>query len=118
MPGSKPRRSALGSDPLDSLLGGSSADTGDAPAARAPTKAAAATRPPKARATFQIDGALYEQMRDAVIHLSGPPDRLTLNGFAEEAFRRELDRLRAEHMKGRAFPKREAELRPGRPLRG
>ena len=71
---------------------------------------------PRSRVTLLIPTELLEEMRDAVVHLSGPPDRLTLARFVEEACRRELARLRSKHTGGKAFPRRTAELRAGRPI--
>jgi len=51
-----------------------------------------------------------------VVFLAGPPARLTLAGLAETALRRELERLKKTHNGGKAFPRREAELRGGRPV--
>ncbi len=72
--------------------------------------------PKKVRATFHISEALFDGVRDAVVQLSGPPLRLNLGQFAENALRRELERLKAEHNSGDAFPRREGELRGGRPV--
>jgi len=52
----------------------------------------------------------------AVVALSGPPNRLTLAEFAEDAFRVKLDALKKAENKGKAFPRRDAELRGGRPI--
>jgi hypothetical protein len=71
---------------------------------------------PKARATFHLPEALVEEMRDAVIHLSGPPVRLTMAALAGEAIKREVARLRKKHNGGKAFPKRAAGPRGGRPV--
>lgn len=76
------------------------------------TKRAAA----KVRATFHLSEELFEAVRDAVVSLSGPPHRLTLASFAETALRRELERLTKAENKGRPFPKRESELKGGRPI--
>jgi len=52
----------------------------------------------------------------AVVALSGPPVRLTLAVMAEGALRRELDRLKKAHHKGKTFPTREEPLKGGRPI--
>ena len=73
-------------------------------------------RTAKVRATFHLSEELFEDVRDAVVSLSGPPLRLTLASFAENALRRELERVQKAENKGRPFPKRESELRGGRPI--
>ncbi len=71
----------------------------------------------KARATFYISAELLDELRDVVVALSGPPDRLTLSDLAEGALRREVDRLKRVHKKGKNFAKRRYELKGGRPIR-
>jgi hypothetical protein len=71
----------------------------------------------KIRATFHISAELLNELRDVVVALSGPPDRLTLSDLAEGALRREVDRLKRIHMKGKDFAKRKSELKGGRPIR-
>ncbi|MHB0972014.1 MAG: hypothetical protein ACYC7A_21750 [Thermoanaerobaculia bacterium] len=79
-----------------------------------PTKAK--TR--KQQASFNLPVDLIEELRDAAVHFSGPPHRMTLASIAEEAFRRELDRLRRELNRGKAIPHYDfGSLRPGRPIR-
>jgi hypothetical protein len=73
-------------------------------------------KPSYLRASFQIPEQLLAEVRDAVIALSGPPDRLTMARFAEEAFRRELKRLQAEHHDGRPFETSDGVVRVGRPV--
>ncbi len=88
---------------------------------KTPTRrpATAARRPaPKIRATFHLPGILFEEARNAVVYLAGPPARLTLAALAEKALRRELDRLKKAYNGGREFPRRGTELRGGRPIRG
>lgn len=102
-------RSRIGENPLDAVL--------SKPVKK--TKQLAAVEPKKAakvRATFHLSEELFEAVRDAVVSLSGPPLRLTLASFAENALRRELERLQKAENKGKAFPKRESELRGGRPI--
>lgn len=70
----------------------------------------------KVRATFHIPESLFEGVRDATVALSGPPRRLTLAMFAEQALQRELRRLEDEANGGNPFPRRESELRGGRPI--
>jgi hypothetical protein len=69
------------------------------------------------RATFYISAELMNELRDVVVSLSGPPDRLTLSDLAESAFRREAERLKRVHRGGKAFAKRSQELRGGRPIK-
>jgi hypothetical protein len=71
----------------------------------------------KVRATFHISAELLDELRDVTVALSGPPDRLTLSDLAEGALRREVDRLKRVHMKGKGFIKRASELKGGRPIR-
>jgi hypothetical protein len=78
-----------------------------------PTQAA---KPASCRASFQIPQQLLAAIRDAVIALSGPPERLTIARFAEEAFRHELERLQAEHNDGQPFPSTDGVVRVGRPI--
>lgn len=105
-------RSRIGENPLDAVLSGRTA--------KKPAKTLAVVEEPKrttkVRATFHLSEELFEAVRDAVVSLSGPPHRLTLASFAENALRRELERLQKGENKGKAFPKRESELRGGRPI--
>ena len=71
----------------------------------------------KVRATFQISAELLNEVRDVVVALSGPPDRLTLSDLAESALRRETERLKRLHMAGKNFAKRNEGVRRGRPIR-
>jgi hypothetical protein len=71
----------------------------------------------KARATFHISVELLDELRDVVVALSGPPDRLTLTDFAESALRREVERLRRVHLSGKAFARRTEPIRRGRPIK-
>ena len=75
-----------------------------------------ATKPAYCRASFQIPQQLLAQIRDAVIALSGPPERLTMARFAEEAFRHELERLQTDRNDGRPFPSTDGVVRVGRPV--
>jgi len=60
---------------------------------------------------------LADAVRDCVVALSGPPERLTIDSFAAEAFRREVERLKKAHNGGRDFPPREYAPKPGRPIK-
>jgi hypothetical protein len=73
--------------------------------------------PKKERVAFYLSEDLADEIRNAVVHFSGPPLRLTMTSVAEMAFQRELERLKAEHNGGKPFPKREEDLKGGRPIR-
>lgn len=104
-------RSRIGANPLDAVLSSKPAKKAKPLAVVEEPKRAA-----KVRATFHLSEDLFEAVRDAVVSLSGPPHRLTLASFAETALRRELERLQKAENKGKPFPKRESELRGGRPI--
>ncbi len=61
---------------------------------------------PKARVTLRLPADLLEAVRDAAAHLAGPPNYLTIAALAERALRAEVERLAADHNRGRAFPPR------------
>lgn len=85
--------------------------------ARSLTQAARAAG--RSRATFHLSTELLEEVRNAVVALSGPPDQLTMSKFAELAFRQELDRLRQERPgdgRGKPFRHRQGQVRRGRPI--
>jgi len=69
----------------------------------------------KLRFTVNLDPEVIEQVRDAVGALAGPPARLTLSSLVEQAVRAEVAKLEKRHNSGEAFPKRDYELRAGRP---
>jgi hypothetical protein len=71
---------------------------------------------PKVRATLYLSQQILEQARDATVHLAGYPARLTLTKLAENALRAELERLKRLYNDGQDFPKRDADLRGGRPI--
>jgi hypothetical protein len=104
-------RAVLGVDPLDALLGESSARP------KHPGSVAPASSRGKVRATFHLPRSLVDEARNATVALSGPPVRLTLARLVEEALCREVQRLRDTHNAGSPFPPREAELIGGRPIR-
>jgi hypothetical protein len=82
-------------------------------------ESAAAAPIEQGRATFHLPGDLINELRNAVVALSGPPDRLTMSKLAEEALRRELDRIRATRLgrgRGKRFPQRQGEVTRGRPI--
>lgn len=117
------RRKTIGQSPLDSLLMTSMPEASRRRERRRSPKDASTTegsRPTadklKVRATFHLPAELVDECRNAVVWLAGPPARLTMARLAEEALRRELDRLRKQHTKGKPFPKRSDDLRGGRPI--
>lgn len=71
------------------------------------------------RATFHLPADLLNDMRNTVVALAGPPHRLTMSKLAENALRRELERLRGERAgrKGKAYDQRAGEVTRGRPIR-
>ena len=71
---------------------------------------------PKVRATIYLPVDVLEEARDAAVHLAGYPARLTLTKLAENALRAELRRLKALYNNGQDFPRREEDLRGGRPI--
>jgi hypothetical protein len=71
----------------------------------------------RTKITVELSADLVEECRNAVVYLSGPPDRLTLAGLVADALREELDRLRNLRNEGESFPQRDSDLRGGRPLR-
>jgi hypothetical protein len=71
---------------------------------------------PKVRATLYLPEELLEEARNAAVHLAGYPARLTLTKLAERAFRAELERLKQLYNDGRDFPRRDEDLRGGRPI--
>ena len=106
------RRPTLGANPLDSYVGATT------PARRrraTPPAVTASPRPKKIRATFHLRADLFEEVRNCVVALSGPPHRLTLAALAEDALEAQLTKLRKSANKGRPFPKRVGQLRGGRP---
>lgn len=71
---------------------------------------------PKVRATIYLPLKVLNEARDAAVHLAGYPARLTLTQLAENALRAELRRLKALYNDGQDFPRRDEELRGGRPI--
>ena len=71
----------------------------------------------KVRASFYLSAEILDELRNVVVALSGPPDRLTLSDLAEGALRRELERLKRVHRRGNDFPKRMQQLHGGRPIK-
>jgi len=73
--------------------------------------------PTKVRATILVDAESFERARDAVVALSGPPDRMTLSSFTAAAFDMYVKHLQDARNRGRRFPRRESDLKGGRPLK-
>lgn len=72
--------------------------------------------PAKVRATLYLPWDVLEEARDAAVHLAGYPARLTLAALAENALRAELQRLKDRYNAGKDFPRRDANLKGGRPI--
>jgi hypothetical protein len=70
----------------------------------------------KVRATLYLPLDVLEEARDAAVYLAGFPARLTLTGLAENALRAELQRLKDRYNGGRDFPRRDEDLKGGRPI--
>lgn len=71
---------------------------------------------PKRKASFLIPEELYQEARDAVAFLGGPPLYLTLAQLAEDALRDKLDELKEQHNKGKPFPRFAGRVKTGRPM--
>ena len=71
----------------------------------------------KVRATFHLSVDLLEELRNAAVALSGPPERLTLSALIEAGLRKELERLKKHYTGGRGFAPRASGLKGGRPIR-
>ncbi len=113
---SKPRpRPGLGDDWMDDVLGTDDPQR-PPPASGGTSSSPARPRPAKGRVTAGVDADVLERARNAVWQLAGPPAHLTMAELVEQAIRREVERLEAEHNDGAPFPARSAQLRPGRPL--
>jgi len=70
----------------------------------------------KVRATLYLPPEVLNEARDAAYHLAGFPAHMTLTKLAEEAFRRELERLKKLYNAGQDFPHRKEDLKGGRPI--
>lgn len=71
---------------------------------------------PKVRATLYMSAEVLDEARNAAVFLAGYPVRLTLTKLVENALRTELRRLKDQHHQGKDFPRRDAELKGGRPI--
>jgi len=111
-----------GNDPLSAILGaGGRSGASVAPERRRPREAPqeqpeAPPVLPKVRVGFDLTIELSEAVRDCVVFLQGPPLHLNMSKFAEEACRREIERLQHEANEGEPFPKRQQAPRTGRPV--
>lgn len=98
---------AMGKDPLDTFIPEEKTSKRRA----TPAPKAEASGPRKMKTSFNLPPEVIELARDAAWW-----ERLTLAELAEDALRREIRRRakRAGHEEG-TFPKRERELKSGRP---
>jgi len=71
---------------------------------------------PKVRATLYLPLDVLEEARNATVHLAGYPAHLTLTKLAENALRKELQRLKDLYHDGKDFPPRSEDLKGGRPI--
>jgi hypothetical protein len=105
---------------MDSNRGADAADELRQPWEKGPRPPRRDRRAPQGRATFHLPTDLLNEMRNAVVALSAPPHRLTMSKLAENALRRELDRLRNElggAEQGKPFRQRADDVTRGRPIR-
>ncbi len=126
MPKKKPtkRRTMIGTDAMDAMdavvpvrAASKASRRGLVPAGTTHRpEPPAKPKPNKVRATFHLPEELLGEARDAVVYLSGPPVRLTLAVMAENALRKELQRLKKAHNGGKGFPRHGGELKGGRPI--
>lgn len=84
------------------------------PVAVAPRPRVVRAQTSKQKVNARVSAALLDEVRDCVVALSGPPHGLTMDEFAEEAYRREIERLKRAHQGGQPFEKRAYNPRPGR----
>ena len=71
---------------------------------------------PKVRATLYLSVDVLDEARNAAVYLAGYPARLTLTSLVENAVRAELQRLKDRYLDGKDFPRRQADLKGGRPI--
>ena len=113
------RPSVIGDNPLDAFLAPAPDISASKPSSAREPKENPAKMAPKAkkivetkeRLTIQISANTVERVKDAVYWTPG----LTVAQFTEEALNYALAKL--EKQKGEAFPKRTADLKPGRPIK-
>ena len=68
----------------------------------------------KQKVNARVSATLLDEVRDCVVALSGPPHGLTMDEFANEAYRRELERLKRSRNSGQPFARRPYNPKPGR----
>lgn len=68
----------------------------------------------KQKVNARVSATLLDEVRDCVVALSGPPHGLTMDEFANEAYRRELERLKRAHQAGQPFARRPYNPKSGR----
>ena len=95
------RRVSLGSDPLDILVPERRSES---------SKQLGKAKGRKIRATFHLSADLFDRARDAAYWTPG----LTLSGLCEAGLRSEIAHMEQE--RGEPFPKRETDLKLGRPV--
>lgn len=82
----------------------------------APAEEAEGAKSTRRPSTFHIDRDLSLRVKDAVIHLMGPPAYMTLSQFVEHALAVELERLSDTYNKGKPFPPAPGRIKLGRPM--
>ena len=105
---------------MDTNRGSDAANELRQPWEQGPRPTGTGPRAPQGRATFHLPVDLLNEMRNAVVALSAPPHRLTMSRLAENALRRELDRLcneRGGGNTGKPFGQRADDVTRGRPIR-
>jgi hypothetical protein len=109
-------RKALLKDPLDMFMPTNAEETTEEITPHKVKKKSSQGRVRKIRSTFHLTEDIIEEARNAVVFLSGPPERLTLGSLTEMALEKEIARLKKKHNNGEDFPQRDSELRGGRPI--
>ena len=136
MTSKKNKRPGLGINPLDALMAGPPVTRTKAekpPKApkiqKAKPKAASKqemkpgkakkTKKPgrvkKVRTTYHLPEHLVEGLRNAAMHLAGPPEYLSLSLLVEQGLQEKLTRLQKKHTNGDSFPERPRDHTGGRP---
>jgi hypothetical protein len=69
----------------------------------------------KVRTTYHLPEPLVEGLRNAAMHLAGPPEYLSLSLLVEQGLQEKLTRLQKKHTNGDSFPERPRDLTGGRP---
>ncbi|CCM10672.1 Putative uncharacterized protein (plasmid) [Cardinium endosymbiont cEper1 of Encarsia pergandiella] len=108
------KRQTIGENPLDSLIQPVSGNERSKSISDSNERFKySVQKPPKSskqRLTVQISKDVIERLKNAVYWTPG----LTLASLAEEAFSKAIDRL--ESSRKSSFPRRDQELKTGRPL--